>query len=228
MSLRNNNSQSTSANLIREAKAHQEQAWNRLVDTYGPLIYKWCSRTGLGFEDSSDVTQEVLTYVYKSIDDFEVRSQKGSFRRWLWVITNHRKIDFLRKANRSTGDARGGTSMNLYLQNKVIEPRTDDSSDRNSELQQKMLIALNTVAARIDEDSWRAFEMLVFESMTANEVAKILNKSPTAIRVTKSRIMKSLRQLMSDDILTEVGPCPSLETFENAPLDEDEKPIAPT
>ncbi|MFT5095680.1 MAG: RNA polymerase sigma-70 factor (ECF subfamily), partial [Porticoccaceae bacterium] len=61
--------------------------WQRLLQTYGPLVYHWCERTGLNAADSSDVMQDVFLAVSKSIHQFEKTKQSDSFRGWLWTIT---------------------------------------------------------------------------------------------------------------------------------------------
>ena len=40
-------STATSRNLIDRVKSGDEAAWDRLVDLYGPLIYRWCRRWDL-------------------------------------------------------------------------------------------------------------------------------------------------------------------------------------
>jgi hypothetical protein len=50
---------SISSSLLLRARAHDPEAWRRLVRVYGPLIYSWCRRAGLQAADAADVDQEV-------------------------------------------------------------------------------------------------------------------------------------------------------------------------
>ena len=51
--------QGTSLTLLERARAHDEQAWTRLVRLYEPMIRSWCRRGGLQESDVNDVVQEV-------------------------------------------------------------------------------------------------------------------------------------------------------------------------
>ena len=53
-------SRSASTSLIQGLKVHDEEAWQRLLDLYVPLVFSWCRRAGLQSQDAADVVQEVF------------------------------------------------------------------------------------------------------------------------------------------------------------------------
>src|SRR5581483_7082886 len=65
--------------LLRLRDLHDAGAWELFVTTYGPLIYRYCRRQGLQEADTSDVTQEVLGQVSRSIATFEYQPERGRF-----------------------------------------------------------------------------------------------------------------------------------------------------
>jgi len=60
----------TSSSLLERAKARDPQAWERLVELYGPLVYQWCRRWGISATDSQDVVQELFRAVASGIARF--------------------------------------------------------------------------------------------------------------------------------------------------------------
>ena len=43
----------TSSTLLDRIKAHEPEAWRRLLHRYGPLVYRWCRQAGLRESDSA-------------------------------------------------------------------------------------------------------------------------------------------------------------------------------
>ncbi len=52
--------ETTSSSLLQGLKANDSTAWHRLANTYGPLVYAWCRKSGLAGSDVGDVAQEVF------------------------------------------------------------------------------------------------------------------------------------------------------------------------
>jgi DNA-directed RNA polymerase specialized sigma24 family protein len=70
----------TSVGMLKRLNLQKSQeAWQSFVNLYGPLIYRWNLKAGLGTEDAKDISQEVLLQVFRSIHNFE-RLANGSFR----------------------------------------------------------------------------------------------------------------------------------------------------
>ena len=49
----------TSTDLLRQAKANSQTAWEQLVTRYSRRIYRWCRQAGLQPTDAADVAQEM-------------------------------------------------------------------------------------------------------------------------------------------------------------------------
>jgi len=74
---------STASSLLERVKLRQPGAWERLVDLYGPLIYRWCRRLGLAADDGPDVVQEVFAAAAAQLPSFRRDRPGDSFRGWL-------------------------------------------------------------------------------------------------------------------------------------------------
>jgi len=63
-------SASVSSTLLDQLRSGRPEAWGRLVRLYGPVVHRWCRRSGLNAEDAADVLQEVLAAVLLHLPDF--------------------------------------------------------------------------------------------------------------------------------------------------------------
>ncbi len=74
---------SISSTLLESVKARRPEAWRRLVDLYGQVVYRWCRKSGLKAEDAADAVQEVFAAVSMHVADFRREKPCDSFTAWL-------------------------------------------------------------------------------------------------------------------------------------------------
>lgn len=112
----------TSFTLLGRLQQQSDPAsWQRLVDTYAPLIGRWLARLPLQNADHENLVQEVLTIVVQKLPDFE-RRRKGSFRVRQRVVTAnclqaHRRSEKYRKL------ATGGSEVLQELEDLLVRLR---------------------------------------------------------------------------------------------------------
>ena len=70
---------SVSSTLLERVKARRPEAWERLVDLYAPVVYRWCRQSGVRREDAADVVQEVFSSVATHVVDFRRERPGDSF-----------------------------------------------------------------------------------------------------------------------------------------------------
>jgi RNA polymerase sigma-70 factor (ECF subfamily) len=75
--------------LERLRQPAEQQAWERFVELYTPLIYYWAHRVGLEGHDAADLVQDVFTVLVQKLPEFHYDPQK-SFRSWLHTVTSTR------------------------------------------------------------------------------------------------------------------------------------------
>jgi RNA polymerase sigma-70 factor (ECF subfamily) len=186
------NASSTSLSLLHHAKAHDDQAWRRLVDLYGPVIYRWCRRSGLAAADAQDVAQEVFSAVFVSLADFRHTRPGDSFRGWLWTIARSKIDDHFRR-RRGRAQARGGTTAHQHLEQLPALPQTPPGPlSETDELLSRRVYDL--VRPQFEPLTWQAFWRLTVDQQTGPDVAAELGLSVQAVYQAKSRVLRRIRE----------------------------------
>src|ERR1700684_1671587 len=90
-------STATSRSLLGRIQADDPAAWGRLVDLYGPLVFRWCRRWDLPEQEIADVLQDVFQAVSTHIASFRKEKQGDTFRGWLRTIAHNKVRDHFRK-----------------------------------------------------------------------------------------------------------------------------------
>lgn len=188
---------STSSSLIRRAQRRDPEAWRRLVDLYGPLVFYWCRRGGLASPDAADVFQEVFASVSASLERFSPQ-REGTFRGWLWTITRNKLRDHYRH-HANEAQAAGGTDAYHRLAELPDQWPGDSVDPRDrSEIQSLYRRALDLVRSEFEERTWQAFWRSVIEGQDTAQVAAGLGLTPNAVRQYKSRVLRRLRRELGD------------------------------
>jgi RNA polymerase sigma-70 factor (ECF subfamily) len=186
-------SQSTPASLFDQLRTREEGAWDRLVRWVGPLVLYWCKRAGLSAEDRMDVFQEVFSRVAGGIDRFEPRPD-GSFRGWLYRITQNQIADLARQRLRQLeGAAAGGSDAYQHLLNQA---RQEDPPTPLPDEERQLLLrqTLELVRSAVEPQTWQAFCRTTLEGLNASQAAAELAMTPAAVRRAKARVLARLRQ----------------------------------
>ncbi len=186
---------STSSSLLGRVRQHDEDAWQRLVTLYTPLIYGWCRRYELGPEDAADTVQEVFQAVYTSLEGFRKDQPGCTFRGWLWTITRNRILNRFR-AEKGHPHARGGTDAQgqlAHLPEAAPDPAEDRparAADASRLLQQN----LDPVRAQFEDRTWQAFWRTVIREEPVANVADELGITVNAVRKARCRVLRRLRE----------------------------------
>ena len=177
----------------------QPDAWARLVEIFGPIVYRWCRQSGLSGHDASDVVQEVFASVSRGIGNFHRSQENQSFRNWLATITRNRVRDFWRRSAKQPG-ATGGTDALIAMQNVAdpLEASLDAAisiAEMEGEIARRVL---DLVRSEFEEKSWLAFQRTAVDGKLAADVASELGMTIAGVYKAKSRIFRRLRQQLSD------------------------------
>ena len=188
---------STSPTLLNLARAGNTQAWSRMVQIYGPLVYQWARGGGLQAADAADAMQETMVSVSRDLSKFDPQTASGKFRGWLWTITQRRIADLRRSRpdvallgssaarvevsgeHTPLGDTPLGDSM----------PPGDPGRDDAGVLQRAVLAYRD----RYDIKTWKAFWMTVVEGRDCGDVAADLGVTKWAVYKARTRILTRLR-----------------------------------
>ena len=184
----------TSLSLLAQlGDCSEDQAWDRLVRIYGPLLRSWLHKYDLQPNDADDLVQEVLLAVSKDVQSFDHNGRPGAFRAWVKSILVNRLRNYWRTRDRRP-NASGGSSVDDRL-NQLDDPASAMTLLWNREHDQHVLRELlSIVRPQFAEDTWKAFTRVALEGAKANVVAEELGLSLNAVFIAKSRVLSRLRQ----------------------------------
>jgi RNA polymerase sigma-70 factor (ECF subfamily) len=188
---------SISSTLLDQIRAKKPEAWQRLVDLYGPVVYRWTRQLGVSDADAADVVQEVFASVLDGLGRFRRDQPGGSFEAWLRTITRHRAIDFFRR-RQNQPDAEGGTQA--YRQLLELAESFEESSlarpvEKDGSFSRRVL---DLVRVEFENRTWDAFWRTVIEGQTPADVAADLGVSVMAVYKAKSRVLRRLRKELNE------------------------------
>jgi RNA polymerase sigma-70 factor, ECF subfamily len=188
---------STSSSLLEQVRARAPEVWERLVDLYTPLIYRWCRQAGLLPDDAADVVQEVLVSVARSIGEFRGAGPSGSFRAWLRGITRHRLLDLFRRRQGSP-QARGGTEAQIEFLQVAELVETSAAGRPSGQGDALWRRVLDLVRADFEDRTWQAFWRVVVDARTPAETASELGMTLHAVYKAKSRVLRRIRDQLGE------------------------------
>lgn len=189
-----NDDLATSPTLLgRLRNGPSEEAWAAFVDKYAPTVFSWAWQVGLQDSDAADVTQEVLLKLLEQMKSFEYQPSKGSFRAWLKTVTVNAARDVGRKIARRPGGDAG-------LSGVQTPDAWDDLGRRmDAEYQQELIDQASLlIQKRVAESTWTAYYMTAIEGLPAADAASQLGMQVSEVYVSKSRVIKRLREAVAE------------------------------
>jgi RNA polymerase sigma-70 factor, ECF subfamily len=196
---------SISSTLLDQLRTRRPEAWQRVVQLYGPVSYRWCRRANLSAEDAADVVQDVFSAVLTHLPSFRRDRPQDSFSGWLATITRN-KVRELYRRRCGKAEARGGStalrqmadipepaelSEALSLSEQNIQPDAQSAACLSRR-------ALELIQAEFEPRTWEAFWRVSVEGQSPGNVAADLGVSVASVYKAKSRILARLRQVLAE------------------------------
>jgi RNA polymerase sigma-70 factor (ECF subfamily) len=168
----------TDEDLARQVQVGSMQAFEVLVSRYEQRIYAFVSQSCRNGMDAAEITQETFVKAYQAISQFD---SKRKFAPWLFTIARRKCVDHFRAILPTSNDAL---------------PELSDLNDPAKLLavedERRHLWAL---ARRILPDSqFDSLWLHYVEDMSLAEVAKILRRPQTYVKVLLFRARKALAE----------------------------------
>ena len=185
----------TRQSLVDQLRNDSPTAWVELDRLYRPLILGWLRKYGLQKSDVEDVTQDVLSIIFKEIKEFDHNGRTGAFRAWLRLTTVNVTRNFLRK-RKAIG---AGTSAVHDMLNQL-----EDSTTRLTgqfELEHDRVVAqrlLEIVEHQFEPTTMAIFRRHVLENEPAQKAADQLKVPVANVYKAKSRVLRRLRALATE------------------------------
>ncbi len=174
--------------LVFRIKNKDNKAFAELVDAFGIKVLNLCISFTKNLEDAEDLTQEVFTKVYQSINDFK---GNASLATWIYRITVNQCCENLRKNKRLK---RSGQKVQIDFANQHISFESSSNPEDvvvNLECRKLLFSALD----KLSDNQRIAFTMKQFEGFTYQEIAEIMELSHAAV---ESLIFRARQNLIKD------------------------------
>lgn len=154
-------------------------------------IYRFCIFRLPSQEIAEDITSETFLTVWKNISSYK-KAQNIPFSAWVFRIAQNKITDFFRK-NHDT----------LELQEELYV--VDQNAERSRKEVEHFFLRkeLQKALKNIPETQAESLILRYFSDLDNKEIANIMGKSETAVRILQSRGLKALKVLLQDisDIL---------------------------
>ena len=177
--------------LIRKDK---NKAFNWLVEEYSAKVHNTCLYQVRSKQDAEDLTQEVFTAIYLSLDKFEGRSKIST---WIYSISLNKTKEYIRKKTRKK---RTGTITTIEREDSHVLPEgtiNDYHPGKQLEDKERAEILMNAIE-QLAENQKKAYLLNKYDGYSYTEVSEIMELSVSSVESLLFRAKKRLRELLSD------------------------------
>ncbi len=161
--------------LARESQAGGLDAFEELVRRYEHRVYGFALRCNGSGSDASEITQETFVKAYQALADFDPRRQ---FAAWLFTIARRKLID----RHRTAGPARAEMPELVEPDNPAEQLARREDQDQIWQLARRSL----------PPDQFQALWLRYVEDLNIRELAGVLQKTPTHVKVLLFRARRIL------------------------------------
>jgi RNA polymerase sigma factor (sigma-70 family) len=166
---------STHASLFQKLSDPQthRDALDEFYRRYYQFILDRCGRLVVNQHDLEDLAHDVVLHLITKLVEFNYDPER-SFRGWIAVIAHHKCVDKKREQGNVPGAVgKGGEDSNNFLENLESELQHTLPDDYRKVLDTFEISVKN----RVEEDTWKCYELTVKEKLSAKEVAQKLGFS---------------------------------------------------
>jgi len=180
------------AKLLDALRTRSPAAFQELFDLYSDRIFRLAVSLVADEMEAEEIVQEVFVRFFEKIDQFEGRSNIGT---WLYRVAHNASIDILRtrkKAQTSVEIDAQEIELPMPANFSAWREVPDDAFDQN-ELKTQLNQAMNKMPKTLSS----VFLMRDIEEYSTQQTAEILNISPGAVKVRLHRARLLLREYLA-------------------------------
>ena len=180
------------AKLLDALRTRSPAAFQELFDLYSDRIFRLAVSLVADEMEAEEIVQEVFVRFFEKIDQFEGRSNIGT---WLYRAAHNASIDILRtRKTAQTSVEIDAQEIELPMPANFSAWREvpDDAFDQN-ELKTQLNQAMNKMPKTLSS----VFLMRDIEEYSTQQTAEILNISPGAVKVRLHRARLLLREYLA-------------------------------
>ncbi len=163
--------------LMRLAQQGDKKAYAALFRAITPLLKAFISRR-LAAADVDDVVQEILMSIHRASHTYDTARP---FKVWMFTIARYRLNDHLRKLYKK------GAFPEIGLDDLTHEISAADVTEQRDRYEY-----LNRALSSLPDKQKKIVTLMKIEGYSAEETAKTMNMSISAVKVAAHRAYKSL------------------------------------
>ena len=169
--------------LITGLQQHKADACQRLLATYGEMVFRMVQRIVTCREDAEEVYQDVFVKALRNIGDYNPR--QASLATWLNRIAYHESLNFVR------GQKPVIVSMDdRYLGIDAMEDPEDGPPDEETIRQ------LEQALAKLPHHEQAIVSMFYYDNMSLADIAYVTGSIISTVGSQLSRIRKKLYRII--------------------------------
>jgi len=180
---------------IASAQEGDSEAYQRLLDAYGPRLYGYFYRATRRHHDAEDLLGEIMLRLVKQLKRYDDR---GRFEPWLFRIAANMVRDRIRRRKSKPPPS------SLSAENEAGQSRADRLEGRNTPVDEPLLQAEASEEVRqaLDDLDAKTREMILlrfFGEMSFKELAEHFECPLGTVLARVHRGLKALRAKMVND-----------------------------
>jgi len=183
---------SEEAELVKRVQARDEIAFKEIVDRYQSKVFSIIYGILRNRNDAEDISQQVFTKIYFSINNFDFRS---SFLTWIYKITVNECYDYLRKkkVRKLVYESDFGEDDSVNMERS--EP--DRTRPIDATLAQRDLIV--KLLGKVSEEDRKLMLLKEVEGHSVEELADMTGMNENTIKVklfrARQKLLKAAQRL---------------------------------
>jgi len=180
--------------FIQRLRDKNRTAFAELVREYKDPLLNVCYGYLKDVDDAEDLTQEIFTEVYRTIDNFK---EEASLFTWMYRIAVSRSLDELKKRRSLKRAAYFEKRVRSEAAELEMNQKSSDLPDPEDELLQKQQqYFIQNCLNELPETQRTAFVLSQQDGLSYKEIAQIMEKSLSSIESLVHRSKQNLRKIM--------------------------------
>lgn len=172
--------------LFRVRTKKDKEAFGQLYDLYVEKIYRFTYFKISNKEEAEDLVSEVFLKTWNYLME-NTEKEIESFSGLIYRIARNGIIDFYRRRARQN---------EVSLENQTIEIADEGQKQKvETEYEAEKIMAL---IKKMKQDYQEVLILKYVEELSVSEIAQIVNRTRTGVRVTLHRAMKKLKELSGE------------------------------
>lgn len=168
--------------LINDLCKKKPAAQQRLLTTYGPMVFRLVIRMVGQREDAEEIYQDVFVKALTKIDSFN--PEKALLATWLSRIAYHEAVNHLRRSHNDL----------VYMDSDELSTACEEIPDTPHDEQDIQL--LEKAMALLPQADQTLLSLFYYENMSLQDIAFVIGSIPSTVGSRLSRIRHKLYKII--------------------------------